>query len=224
VRLLDADLAKVNDFYLRKLTALKTIWATLKSKVRRQRVVRAPVVSTRDSLRWMLVRGRASGQVEHDQGRRHHHRTEAEAEALQAEFHALYVEVNLLRDYSSLNYTGFSKILKKHDKTLPQFAMRRRFFEERINRLPVFGILDELYRLQAETQVRHSPFGQPCVDQRRSARRLLSSYKYCQQHVYASVFAGFNRLDVEISFGEALARATSEIQKSSGNASLPTGM
>jgi len=159
MRLLEADLAKVNDFYLRKLAALKAIWATLMRKVRGGS---GPcgrwVVSARGSCAVEACpRPHAPGQVEHDQGGRHPHRSEAETEALQAEFHALYVEVNLLRDYSSLNYTGFSKILKKHDKTLPHFAMRRRFFEERINCLPVFGILDELYRLQAETQVRPPP-------------------------------------------------------------------
>ena len=97
------------------------------------------------------------------------------------------MELSLLRDFSSVNYTGFAKILKKHDKTLPALAMKREFFERHVNRRPVFGILDELYHLQAETQ-----------------------------HVYSATFGGYNRLDTEISFGEALARATSDIQQSSG--------
>ena len=34
--------------------------------------------------------------------------------------------------------------------------------------------------------------------------------------MYSAAFGGYNRLDTEISFGEALAKATSEIQKASG--------
>jgi hypothetical protein len=158
---------------------------------------------------------------------------------------------------------GRRQILKKHDKTLPQFAKKRVFFEEHINKQPVFGVLDELYHLQAQTQVR--PLDPTALKRRSALKTPLSACAHesvyicmrarvcvcvgdtrctdvcdcggfvcllrrsCQgsmltavgtrcpfQHVYSTRFGGYNRLDTEISFGEALARATSEMQKASG--------
>jgi len=62
----------------------------------------------------------------------------------------IYCDVLLLRDFSSLNYTGITKILKKHDKMLPRFACRASFIKKHANPLPVFGLLDSLFRLQQE--------------------------------------------------------------------------
>lgn len=75
-------------------------------------------------------------------------------ESVKASFHDVYVELSLLRDYSSLNYTGFSKILKKHDKLLPLFKMKGFYFRNSIHRTPVFGVLDQIMHMQAECLVR----------------------------------------------------------------------
>jgi hypothetical protein len=67
-------------------------------------------------------------------------------------FQTLNVDFHLLKDFSSLNYTGFSKILKKHDKVCPRNKMKVNYIRNQMNRQPVFGILDELYRYQVLTQ------------------------------------------------------------------------
>ena len=42
--------------------------------------------------------------------------SETEQQDARRQFHQIYVELQQLRDFSSVNYTGFSKLLKKHDK------------------------------------------------------------------------------------------------------------
>jgi len=78
---------------------------------------------------------------------------ESDREQVKHDLQSLYIELSMLRDYSSLNYTGFSKILKKHDKTLPVLKMKRDYFKANIDKRSVFGTQDELHRLQVRTQV-----------------------------------------------------------------------
>lgn len=68
----------------------------------------------------------------------------------------IFIELVLLKDFASLNYTGFTKLLKKHDKILWDIVppLRAHYIKDKCNQQPVFGILDEVFSLQLETQVK----------------------------------------------------------------------
>ena len=100
---------------------------------------------------------------------------------LKSHVHSLYVDLCLLHDFSSLNYTGLSKLLKKHDKVLrafPLLQLKRRFFTSS------FVLSLAAFRLPLT----------PITDMQGA---LIDAY--------ARAFNEYNRIDTEVSFGEALA-------------------
>lgn len=78
-----------------------------------------------------------------------------EVEFLKKKLEYCYSHLVILKDFASLNYTGFAKLLKKHDKMLKEYfeKLRATYIRDKVNQQPVFGILDDIYRLQVETQV-----------------------------------------------------------------------
>ena len=63
---------------------------------------------------------------------------------------AQYVQTNLLSGYAVLNYTAISKILKKHDKLVPQFPTKTLFVQEHVTPKQMFGTQDELNKVLAQ--------------------------------------------------------------------------
>eukprot|EP00475_Leptophrys_vorax_P020880 TRINITY_DN28637_c0_g1_i1.p1 TRINITY_DN28637_c0_g1~~TRINITY_DN28637_c0_g1_i1.p1 ORF type:complete len:639 (-),score=171.00 TRINITY_DN28637_c0_g1_i1:30-1946(-) len=98
-----------------------------------------------------------------------------------------YSQAVILKDFASLNYTGFAKLLKKHDKLLKGHVngLRASYIRDKVNKEPVFGVLDDIYRLQVETQ-----------------------------YLYADFYHDGHRIDAEIALGASLMEKIGEAKKS----------
>jgi len=59
---------------------------------------------------------------------------------------SLYIQINNLKIFASLNYTAISKILKKHDKYLPSYPIKTVFMQERVSSKSMYTTQDELYK------------------------------------------------------------------------------
>lgn len=70
----------------------------------------------------------------------------------------LYKDLLLLENYAIMNYCGFSKILKKHDKLRPNFTTRAQFMKNVVNHAPfaqypgVVAMLQEIEMLFNQIQ------------------------------------------------------------------------
>jgi hypothetical protein len=141
--------------------------------------------------------------------------TAATLSALKNKLEALYVDLSLLRDFSSLNYTGISKILKKRDKLvadrepimLPK--IKQTYLRNKCGRASVFRDVDEVMSLEVRIQVGKRKI-HPVGFGARNCQLTASPFFFFSlaplQHLYAETFTNFNRLDAEISLGEVLAR------------------
>jgi SPX domain protein involved in polyphosphate accumulation len=111
----------------------------------------------------------------------------AELKDFKSDLEQCYSQAVILKDFASLNYTGFAKLLKKHDKMLKGHfpPLRLTYIRENVNTQPVFGVLDDIYRLQVETQ-----------------------------YLYADFFHDGHRIDAEIALGAALMEKIGESKKS----------
>ena len=89
--------------------------------------------------------------------------------------------------------------------------MKATFFRTSANLKPVFGILEPISTLQMQIQAREKKkieflFGKNWI--------LFSFHLFFfNQNLHAEVFDEFNRIDTEISFGAALAKATDDISR-----------
>jgi UDP-xylose/UDP-N-acetylglucosamine transporter B4 len=114
-------------------------------------------------------------QLEHIQSRmRESHDRSVET---RRDLEEIWSSLIMLKDFASLNYTGCVKILKKHDKIVGAVLgkMKASFIKEVVNSKPVFGVLDEVFRLHIQVQF-----------------------------LYADLFHEGNRLDAEVALGAAI--------------------
>ncbi|CAB1317637.1 unnamed protein product, partial [Coregonus sp. 'balchen'] len=104
----EKELAKINTFYSEKLAEAQRRFATLQNELQ------SSLDAQRESSMQGLRRRRKA--VFHlSQQERCKHRN---IKDLQLAFSEFYLSLILLQNYQNLNFTGFRKILKKHDKIL----------------------------------------------------------------------------------------------------------
>uniref|UniRef100_A0A4W4GL42 SPX domain-containing protein n=1 Tax=Electrophorus electricus TaxID=8005 RepID=A0A4W4GL42_ELEEL len=105
----EKELAKINTFYSEKLAEAQRRFATLQNELQ------SSLDAQRESSRAPGLRSRARRRpVFHlSQQERCKHRN---IKDLQLAFSEFYLSLILLQNYQNLNFTGFRKILKKHDK------------------------------------------------------------------------------------------------------------
>ncbi|XP_056599421.1 xenotropic and polytropic retrovirus receptor 1 homolog [Triplophysa dalaica] len=102
----EKELAKINTFYSEKLAEAQRRFATLQNELQ------SSLDAQRESSRAADLRRRRT--VFHlSQQERCKHRN---IKDLQLAFSEFYLSLILLQNYQNLNFTGFRKILKKHDK------------------------------------------------------------------------------------------------------------
>uniref|UniRef100_A0A673JIN4 Xenotropic and polytropic retrovirus receptor 1 homolog n=1 Tax=Sinocyclocheilus rhinocerous TaxID=307959 RepID=A0A673JIN4_9TELE len=102
----EKELAKINTFYSEKLAEAQRRFATLQNELQ------SSLDAQRESSRATGLRRRRT--VFHlSQQERCKHRN---IKDLQLAFSEFYLSLILLQNYQNLNFTGFRKILKKHDK------------------------------------------------------------------------------------------------------------
>uniref|UniRef100_A0A9J7ZGC2 Xenotropic and polytropic retrovirus receptor 1 n=1 Tax=Cyprinus carpio carpio TaxID=630221 RepID=A0A9J7ZGC2_CYPCA len=102
----EKELAKINTFYSEKLAEAQRRFATLQNELQ------SSLDAQRESSRATDLRRRRT--VFHlSQQERCKHRN---IKDLQLAFSEFYLSLILLQNYQNLNFTGFRKILKKHDK------------------------------------------------------------------------------------------------------------
>ncbi|CAG5014084.1 unnamed protein product [Parnassius apollo] len=92
----DQELKKINTFYSEKLAEATRKFATLQSELKSQ---------------FNMMKPRGGGDNKKAIPRR-------KVQELKLAFSEFYLSLILLQNYQNLNYTGFRKILKKHDKLL----------------------------------------------------------------------------------------------------------
>ncbi|CAK1594620.1 unnamed protein product [Parnassius mnemosyne] len=92
----DQELKKINTFYSEKLAEATRKFATLQSELKSQ---------------FNMMKPRGGGDSKKAISRR-------KVQELKLAFSEFYLSLILLQNYQNLNYTGFRKILKKHDKLL----------------------------------------------------------------------------------------------------------
>nr|XP_057917961.1 xenotropic and polytropic retrovirus receptor 1 homolog isoform X2 [Doryrhamphus excisus] len=105
----EKELAKINTFYSEKLAEAQRRFATLQNELQ----------SSLDAQREIATNGRGLRRRKTvftlSQQERCKHRN---IKDLQLAFSEFYLSLILLQNYQNLNFTGFRKILKKHDKIL----------------------------------------------------------------------------------------------------------
>ncbi|VVD00688.1 unnamed protein product [Leptidea sinapis] len=92
----DEELKKINTFYSEKLAEATRKYATLQSEMK---------------SRFETIKPKSGGDSRKSVPRR-------KVQELKLAFSEFYLSLILLQNYQNLNYTGFRKILKKHDKLL----------------------------------------------------------------------------------------------------------
>ncbi|XP_045540041.1 xenotropic and polytropic retrovirus receptor 1 [Papilio machaon] len=92
----DQELKKINTFYSEKLAEATRKFATLQSELKSQ---------------FDMMKPKSGGDSKKAMPRR-------KVQELKLAFSEFYLSLILLQNYQNLNYTGFRKILKKHDKLL----------------------------------------------------------------------------------------------------------
>ncbi|XP_063056812.1 xenotropic and polytropic retrovirus receptor 1a [Engraulis encrasicolus] len=106
----EKELAKINTFYSEKLAEAQRRFATLQNELQSsldaQRESNAPT-SVRNR------RGKVVFNLSHEERNQHRNLRD-----LKLAFSEFYLSLILLQNYQNLNFTGFRKILKKHDKIL----------------------------------------------------------------------------------------------------------
>ncbi|XP_076829805.1 xenotropic and polytropic retrovirus receptor 1 homolog isoform X2 [Brachyhypopomus gauderio] len=103
----EKELAKINTFYSEKLAEAQRRFATLQNELQ------TSLDAQRESSRAPGLRSRRRPVFHLSQQERCKHRN---IKDLQLAFSEFYLSLILLQNYQNLNFTGFRKILKKHDK------------------------------------------------------------------------------------------------------------
>ncbi|KAJ8383341.1 hypothetical protein AAFF_G00222010 [Aldrovandia affinis] len=104
----EKELAKINTFYSEKLAEAQRRFATLQNEL--QSSLDAQRESSAPGLR---RRRKTVFHLSHDERVKHRN-----IKDLQLAYSEFYLSLILLQNYQNLNFTGFRKILKKHDKIL----------------------------------------------------------------------------------------------------------
>lgn len=112
IQFCDKELTKINTFYSEKLAEATRKFASLKSELSEYNGKEAP--SNFDSL-LRLRKGNIISQGKEIKMAQKHTR---KLHDLKLAFSEFYLSLILLQNYQNLNFTGFRKILKKHDKLL----------------------------------------------------------------------------------------------------------
>ncbi|XP_064416000.1 solute carrier family 53 member 1 isoform X3 [Latimeria chalumnae] len=105
----EKELAKINTFYSEKLAEAQRRFATLQNELQ------SSLDAQRESSNLSTVRQRRKKVFHLSHEARVHHRN---LKDLKLAFSEFYLSLILLQNYQNLNFTGFRKILKKHDKIL----------------------------------------------------------------------------------------------------------
>ncbi|XP_061790015.1 xenotropic and polytropic retrovirus receptor 1 homolog [Nerophis lumbriciformis] len=105
----EKELAKINTFYSEKLAEAQRRFATLQNELQSSLDAQREIATNGNGLR------RRKTVFTLSQQERCKHRN---IKDLQLAFSEFYLSLILLQNYQNLNFTGFRKILKKHDKIL----------------------------------------------------------------------------------------------------------
>ncbi|XP_029473990.1 xenotropic and polytropic retrovirus receptor 1 isoform X2 [Rhinatrema bivittatum] len=105
----EKELAKINTFYSEKLAEAQRRFATLQNELQ------SSLDTQRESKGIPTVRQRRKAVFHLSHEERVQHRNIRDLKLAFSEF---YLSLILLQNYQNLNFTGFRKILKKHDKIL----------------------------------------------------------------------------------------------------------
>ncbi|CAH1271599.1 XPR1 [Branchiostoma lanceolatum] len=105
----DKELAKINTFFSEKLAEAQRKFASLQSEMN-QVTEQEESISTVRRRRSLLRRSRSKEKLIKTRTRT--------IQDLKLAFSEFYLSLILLQNYQSLNFTGFRKILKKHDKLM----------------------------------------------------------------------------------------------------------
>ncbi|KAM5148379.1 solute carrier family 53 member 1 [Mantella aurantiaca] len=105
----EKELAKINTFYSEKLAEAQRRSATLQNELQ------SSLDAQRESSRLPTLRQRRKAVFTLSHEERVQHRNIRDLKLAFSEF---YLSLILLQNYQNLNFTGFRKILKKHDKIL----------------------------------------------------------------------------------------------------------
>ncbi|KAM3914895.1 solute carrier family 53 member 1 [Leptodactylus fuscus] len=105
----EKELAKINTFYSEKLAEAQRRSATLQNELQ------SSLDAQRESSRLPALRQRRKAVFTLSHEERVQHRNIRDLKLAFSEF---YLSLILLQNYQNLNFTGFRKILKKHDKIL----------------------------------------------------------------------------------------------------------
>uniref|UniRef100_A0A4W3GYV0 Xenotropic and polytropic retrovirus receptor 1b n=1 Tax=Callorhinchus milii TaxID=7868 RepID=A0A4W3GYV0_CALMI len=105
----EKELAKINTFYSEKLAEAQRRFATLQNELQ------STLEAQRDSNIVSILRQRKKTVFPLSHEERVQHRNIRDLKLAFSEF---YLSLILLQNYQNLNFTGFRKILKKHDKML----------------------------------------------------------------------------------------------------------
>uniref|UniRef100_A0A8C2N0Z4 Solute carrier family 53 member 1 n=1 Tax=Cricetulus griseus TaxID=10029 RepID=A0A8C2N0Z4_CRIGR len=105
----EKELAKINTFYSEKLAEAQRRFATLQNELQ------SSLDAQRESIGVTTLRQRRKPVFHLSHEERVQHRN---IKDLKLAFSEFYLSLILLQNYQNLNFTGFRKILKKHDKIL----------------------------------------------------------------------------------------------------------
>ncbi|XP_026525020.1 xenotropic and polytropic retrovirus receptor 1 [Notechis scutatus] len=105
----EKELAKINTFYSEKLAEAQRRFATLQNELQ------STLDAQKETSGLTTVRQRKKPVFHLSHEERVHHRN---IKDLKLAFSEFYLSLILLQNYQNLNFTGFRKILKKHDKIL----------------------------------------------------------------------------------------------------------
>ncbi|XP_060520077.1 solute carrier family 53 member 1-like isoform X2 [Cylas formicarius] len=132
----DKELTKINTFYSEKLAEATRKFANLKSELSEAQEVEFEGKSNKKSIKNNILRKRNV--------------PARKMQELKLAFSEFYLSLILLQNYQNLNFTGFRKILKKHDKLL-SFDVGMRWRIENVENSH-FYINKDIDRLIRETE------------------------------------------------------------------------
>uniref|UniRef100_T1JMQ6 Xenotropic and polytropic retrovirus receptor 1 n=1 Tax=Strigamia maritima TaxID=126957 RepID=T1JMQ6_STRMM len=141
----DKELAKINTFFCEKLAEATRRFAALKSELNEYMGRTGP-----GDLEAMLRRRKRGTFIIRDKETAMARKQTRKLHDLKLAFSEFYLSLILLQNYQNLNYTGFRKILKKHDK-LMQTDRGLKLREESVD-LAIFYTNKEIDKLISETE------------------------------------------------------------------------
>ncbi|CAB4030856.1 Xenotropic and polytropic retrovirus receptor 1-like, partial [Paramuricea clavata] len=126
----DKELEKVNTFFAEKIAEAQRKFTTLKNEAEC-----GGYLSAKSSLN-QIRRGAVSGQILDPNVKKLLAKTHRKAKNLKLAFSEFYLSLVLLQNFQQLNFTGFRKILKKHDKLFE--TQNGLNFKKKVQKSPFF--------------------------------------------------------------------------------------